>query len=244
MQKSESIAELAKALSQAQAEFETAKKDSENPFFNSKYADITSVFEACRAQLAKHGLAVSQPFTFDEEGVPVVTTILMHSSGEWLSGNLKLKPTKPDPQGVGSALTYGRRYSLEGILGIAREDEDDDGNAASERPAEAVIPPSAEATADQGGEKQKTPPPPPVSKALTVEEKNALMKDLNRLLQEFGDRTDRNEGEALQWATEKGDFKGFKDIFKMKYSWQFENAKTRIMDELKKLDEMDADDIP
>jgi hypothetical protein len=128
MNKSESIANLADALSKAQAEMEGAKKDMANPFFKSKYADLASVWDACREPLGKHGLSVSQmPETRDNQ--VIVYTILMHSTGEWLASELAMAPTKNDPQGIGSCITYARRYALSAIVGISPED--DDGNAAS-----------------------------------------------------------------------------------------------------------------
>ena len=130
MNKSESIAQLAEALSKAQAEMAGAKKDMANPFFKSKYADLASVWDACREPLGKYGLSVSQmPETRDT--YVVVTTMLMHSSGEWLANELAMMPVKNDPQGIGSCITYIRRYSLAAIVGIAPED--DDGNQASGR---------------------------------------------------------------------------------------------------------------
>ena len=139
MRSSETIGKLAEALSKAQGTMKNAIKDSDNPFFKSKYADLASVADACRAELAANGLAVSQ-LPEMREGKLVLTYVLMHSSGEWLSGELEMNPVKQDPQGIGSAITYARRYTLAGIAGIATED--DDGNAASgnkvERQAKAV----------------------------------------------------------------------------------------------------------
>jgi len=129
MLKSDSIIELAKALSKAQGEMGGAKKSSENPFFKSKYADLGEVFNAIRDPLSKNGLAVSQLIQPDPE-MAVVETLLMHESGEWLSSIIQLRPVKTDPQGMGSAITYARRYGLGPIVGVATE-EDDDGNAAS-----------------------------------------------------------------------------------------------------------------
>lgn len=128
MNKSESIAKLAEALSKAQGTIKNALKDSSNPYFKSKYADLASVWDACRSELSANGLAVVQvPATKD--GQVTVTTLLMHASGEWIEGELALTPVKDDPQGAGSAITYARRYALSGYVGIAPED--DDGNAAS-----------------------------------------------------------------------------------------------------------------
>jgi len=124
MNKSESIAALAAALSKAQGEMGSAKKDAMNPHFRSKYADLASVWEAARAPLSKHGLSVVQTNEDSERGVCVETT-LMHSSGEWISGRLTLPVSKGDAQGFGSAMTYARRYGLAAILSIAADDDDD-----------------------------------------------------------------------------------------------------------------------
>jgi ERF superfamily len=127
MQKSDTITALAGALAAAQSEIEGAKKDSTNPHFRSKYADLGAVWDACRGPLTKHGLAVVQ-FPRSENGCALVETILTHKSGEWMSETLALPVSKQDAQGYGSAMTYARRYSLMAVAGIAPED--DDGNAA------------------------------------------------------------------------------------------------------------------
>lgn len=127
-EQSENIAELALALSKAQAKIGGAKKDSSNPFFKSQYADLESVWESCRQQLTDNGLAVVQTTDLNDTGVTVVTT-LIHSSGQWMRGRLNLHPSKADPQGMGSAITYGRRYALAAMVGVYQTD--DDGNAAS-----------------------------------------------------------------------------------------------------------------
>lgn len=128
--RSTSIAALAAALAKAQGEMEGAAKGNINPHFKSKYADLASVWEACREPLSKNGLAILQPVSAVGPSV-TVTTILAHSSGEWLEESLTMTAQKNDPQGVGSAITYGRRYGLASMVGIAPED--DDGNAASAR---------------------------------------------------------------------------------------------------------------
>lgn len=128
-QTSETLSKLAGALSAAQGEFPMVAKEAENPFFKSKYADLASITKAVQPILKKNGLAVVQTMEDVESGVMVRTTLL-HSSGEYISGLLRMKPVKEDPQGMGSAITYARRYSLSAILGIATE-EDDDGAAAS-----------------------------------------------------------------------------------------------------------------
>jgi hypothetical protein len=107
----------------------TAPKDGNNPHFKSKYATLQSIAETAKPILQKHGLAICQTFETACDGVSIITS-LVHESGEYITGSLFLKPTKNDPQGYGSAITYGRRYAMAAILGIVA-DEDDDANAAS-----------------------------------------------------------------------------------------------------------------
>lgn len=123
--------ELGAALAKAQAAVRGAKKDSANPFFKSSYADLSSVWEACRDALTSNGLSVIQLPGF-ENGIATVETILLHSSGQWVSGKAGAPLGKQDAQGVGSVITYLRRYALQSVAGVAAED--DDGNAAV-RPA-------------------------------------------------------------------------------------------------------------
>lgn len=127
--KSETINELAKALSSAQSEIRGAIKDSKNPFFNSKYADLESVWSAIREPLTKHGLSVIQTMDHDVEVGIIVVTTLAHTSGQWIEGGLPIMAVKKDPQGMGSAITYARRYALAAITGVVQVD--DDGNAAT-----------------------------------------------------------------------------------------------------------------
>jgi hypothetical protein len=129
-EQSEQIGELAKALAVAQGKITGALKDSSNPFFKSRYADLASVWDACRGPLSENGLAVVQLTEADDSGV-YVTTTLAHSSGQWIRSRLRLQPKDATPQGMGSAITYGRRYALAAIVGVAQVD--DDGNAASGR---------------------------------------------------------------------------------------------------------------
>ncbi len=129
MNHSESIVKLATALSIVQGKLTHAKKDSANPFFKSKYADLESVWDACRNLLAENGLAVMQfPGEF-VDGTMSLNTVLTHSSGEYMSYLMSVPVTKPDAQGAGSALTYMRRYALAAVVGVVQAD--DDGNAAS-----------------------------------------------------------------------------------------------------------------
>src|SRR5262245_58970417 len=131
MNKSESIAKLADALAKAQGQVKVAVKNKSNPAFKgSHYADLGSIYDACKEALSKNGIAVVQCPYFREAGPVTLVTMFLHASGEWLSGEYPIIPVKTDPQGIGSAWTYARRYSLASMVGIAA-DEDDDGNAAS-----------------------------------------------------------------------------------------------------------------
>lgn len=124
MNKSDSINELAAALSKAQSEIVGAVKDSTNPHFKSGFASLESVMDCVKAPLARHGLAYTQ---LGHEGG--LETVLMHSSGQWVSSLTPLLNPKGDMQGLGSAMTYGRRYALSALLGVPQID--DDGNIAS-----------------------------------------------------------------------------------------------------------------
>jgi len=128
MEKSESIKELATALSKAQAIMSGAKKNSENPFFHSAYSDLSSVVDAIKEPFSDNGLSYVQ-FPIEDNGRIGIETILMHESGEWMSNSFTVQLTKQDAQGAGSAITYCRRYSLLAVAGIPSED--DDGNNAA-----------------------------------------------------------------------------------------------------------------
>lgn len=130
MNKSENIQDLAKALCAVQKELQPAKKEGYNPHFKSHFADLNSVWNSCRELLTKNGLSVAQVNGLGLENTVIIETVLLHESGQWISGELALPLAKHDPQGVGSAITYGRRYALASMLGIV-SDDDDDGNAAS-----------------------------------------------------------------------------------------------------------------
>lgn len=132
---------IATALAKAQAEMGKALKDSVNPAFRSKYADLGNVMDACLPALNKHGIAVIQPFHTDDLGNRFVKTVFIHESGETLDCAIPLIVSKADMQGLGSATTYARRYGLMAMAGIAPED--DDGNAAA-----AAAPKKGDATQD------------------------------------------------------------------------------------------------
>lgn len=145
MTTSDQINELAAALAKAQAEMGGAVKDSTNPFFKSKYADLASVREACNGPLTKNGIAVVQSPSL-AGNVVSVRTILIHSSGQWISGDVSCAAKDDSPQAVGSAITYLRRYALQSFAGVAPED--DDGEAAQgRRVMPAAVPMPAKAPA-------------------------------------------------------------------------------------------------
>ena len=131
MTTSDVITELAAALAKAQAETKGASKDGTNPHFNSSYSTLASVWDACRGPLTKHGLSVLQSPRLTALGdlwVADIETRLLHSSGQWIADTISVPVTKLDAQGLGSAITYARRYALAAFAGVAPDD--DDGNAA------------------------------------------------------------------------------------------------------------------
>ena len=127
MNKSESIANLALALAKAQGELSNPKKTSANPFFKSKYADLSEVINVSKSVLSEHGLSVVQLASYSDS-MARVETIILHATGEFISETLSLPVVKHDAQSIGSVVTYARRYSWAAICGLAQED--DDGNAA------------------------------------------------------------------------------------------------------------------
>lgn len=130
---SQSIASLAKALIAFQKEVPAIEKTAQNPFFHSNYAPLDAIIAATKPALIKNGLAVSQIPSGDNR----LITVLMHESGEYVGDETSTSPAKQDPQGIGSAITYMRRYAYCAILGIAAED-DDDGNEASKAPSRPI----------------------------------------------------------------------------------------------------------
>lgn len=130
MMMSPTIGELAQALAKAQGAMSSAKKTASNPFFKSKYAPLSSIVDAIKAPLSSNGLAYTQTTEIGDDSAVIIETVLLHVSGEWISGKLRMMPAKTDPQGVGSCITYARRYGLQAIVGIDA-DNDDDGNAST-----------------------------------------------------------------------------------------------------------------
>lgn len=140
MNTSDSIAKISPALAAALGEIHNATKDSANPHFKSRYASLASVIDATKATLATHGLVVIQSPGWRDKHV-TVTTRLLHTSGEWIESTAETPTPKQDPQGVGSAVTYLRRYALAAMCGITQDD--DDGHTASQKPAPKPAPADA-----------------------------------------------------------------------------------------------------
>lgn len=128
---STTLNELLAALAKAQGQISNAKKDKKNPFFKSSYADLSSVWEACREPLSANGLSVIQTVEGNKEQM-FLTTWLGHASGQFIKSRLPMLLTKFDAQSQGSAITYARRYALSAMVGICA-DEDDDGEKAMVR---------------------------------------------------------------------------------------------------------------
>jgi len=171
---SDQIAELATALAKAQAAITPAVKDKVNPGFRSRYADLASVWEACRAALTSNGLSVVQLPLDRHDGCASLRTVLLHTSGQYLATTVSARLVKDDAQGLGSALTYLRRYSLAAMVGVVA-DEDDDGNAASKAPAQQARQEPPRLPSRSNGSAPATKAPPVVAVASTQEREAALL---------------------------------------------------------------------
>jgi len=215
MSQSESIAKLAEALAKAQGLMEGASKDSINPFFKSKYADLSSVWDACRKPLSENGLSIVQISDFlpDNPDMVCIETILCHTSGEWIKGKLAVKPVKPDPQSVGSCITYLRRYSLQSMVGIAPED--DDGNAASGE--------------DDKEKKMSSPQLPPTPSPVAPEPPSLLVpgSDLHKQIEAKIGEAGINRELLKQYLFDKGKI-GIKDDRPSLTTMTIENAEKMI----------------
>lgn len=126
MEQSQTTKQITEALISFHLKVEKIKKDANNPFFKSKYASLSNILDAITIPLSESNLTFVQ-FPEGENGL---TSMLMHSSGEWIKSTYEMRPVKDDPQGRGSCITYQRRYALSAILGLNIAD-DDDGNEAS-----------------------------------------------------------------------------------------------------------------
>ncbi len=201
MKCSHTTAQISAALAAAQGEMTAAKRSTDNPFFKSRYADLAAVMEAARQPLAAHGLAVVQTADCDGE-LAVVATRLTHASGEYFESRTVLRPSKADPQGMGSALTYARRYAYMAIVGIAADD--DDGNAASGHPGNgetAAVRPAARTSDTQLAAKRKAYFANAAKLGLDGDAAKAAVKDRFGL-ESFNDATVEQLREAYQGLKE------------------------------------------
>lgn len=204
MQKSDSIKELATALAKFQGMMKPIAKDASNPFFKSKYASLSAIIEDTKEPLVKCGLSYAQ-FPDEQDGL---TTMLMHTSGEWISATYNISPVDRKPQSLGSAITYARRYALQSILGL--QVDDDDGNEASKPKHKYDTTPiedDAEAVSSEDDYSdlvpfdppaKKTPAKAPAKKAssyVSFTEKKRMIKDLIDSLS-LTDLTEKEEYEA------------------------------------------------
>lgn len=130
MNRSESIVEISKALAAVQAEMKPAINNAINPYFNSEYADYEAVKDAAQPYLTKNKLAVIH-VPWVQDGRMYLECVVLHESGQWISGMYPVNPVKNDPQSIGAAVTYAKRYSFSAMVGVVTKDDDDDGNAAT-----------------------------------------------------------------------------------------------------------------
>lgn len=166
MQHSEQINELATALAKAQGAIKHAAKESRNPHFGSNYADLASVWEACRQPLADNGLSVVQLPEESEQGVRM-TTVLMHTSGQFISGTVLMPVDRATPQAVGSAITYARRYALAAMVGVCPDDDDAEG---AMRRGEQGQPQQRQTARKQPTKQPQAPQPPAKPKPFDPDE--------------------------------------------------------------------------
>lgn len=158
MNRSENIAKLALALNNAQKKIGAAKKDSNNPFFKSKYADLAAVMEACKDALNSEGISVLQPVTYTADGKHAVETILLHSSGEFISNSMALELKNITMQDLGSAISYARRYGLKSMVFIPDSDDDAETTMGRAKPAAANVTSEAKQEASPASPPAKSAP--------------------------------------------------------------------------------------
>lgn len=185
MNKSESIKEIAGALSNFNSEVRNISKDRTNPHLKNEYSSLDHIIEECKPLLSKNGLSVMQ-FPSEDDGQVAVVSLLLHKSGEWIeTPAIKLRPVKSDPQGVGSAITYGRRYGYAALLSLSLGD-DDDGNASTGRAAPPAQTGNANAIELVSDGQQK------IIRAKTIEA-GYQAKDANDLVEALGILLGRDE---------------------------------------------------
>ena len=188
---SEKTAELVTALTKASGQIKVARKDSENPFFHSRYADLSAITEASREALVNNDLVVTQSTSIELNQMVLVTT-LHHVSGQWIRGYYPITAVKADPQSMGSAVTYARRYALSSMLGIVTED--DDGESSMGRNAQPT---------QQINRVEKSEGGKEYYSVLTAEEPRAVPADWKQAIIHFGKSKGKSLGSltsnSLRW---------------------------------------------
>lgn len=183
---SSEIKDLVSALVKVQSEIRDAEKNSTNPHFKSQYANLESVIGATREPLAKNNLVVTQQGSF-VDGKPVLITTLMHSSGQWLRSTMPVLNDKNNAQGLGSALSYARRYALAAIAGITQVD--DDGNDASSRGSKTGGAPAFDAS----------------TRAARLDQIKSMVKVLGRTEAQFADHCTRTFNRKIESTSQLND---------------------------------------
>ncbi len=205
MRQSESIAKLAEALAKFHEEVKNPANTANNPFYKSKYAPLGDVLNLVRPLLGKQGLSIIQN-SFGNEQQLSVSTLLLHNSGEFIeSDTLTVKPEKNTPQGIGSAITYLRRYQISSVLDIASEDDDDGNSQEKEQPKNNK---SEQKPENKKEIKNDKPTTPPVSTDKELEAKiSEITSEVTKLRDKGMD--DKQIGEVI---------KGVKEFGKMNYA--------------------------
>ena len=197
------IDKLAAALAAAQGELRNVPRDETNPHFKHRYASLEAVLDIVRPVLAKHGLAFTQaPGSFIENNI-AITTMLLHKEGQWLKSTLLMPIIKRDAQGVGSAITYGLRYSLMAVLGVAPTDDDDAESAGEAPPREETV---QDALTDDAlpvhelliAELEKRPTAESVVRLFAAPKFKTKYNELSPLEQELVDKAERRIRNARQ----------------------------------------------
>lgn len=230
LSQSENCNEIYSALAKAQGAMTAASKDAKNPFFNSKYADLSSVFNACRAALSDNGICVLQTTHVNELDQTYLKTVLGHGSGQWISSEIKIDIPPPGSieidkygkekkvnimQALGSILTYQKRYQLSSIVGVAPA-EDDDGNASNySLPAQQYNNSQSAQNQDYRQPPKNNPPPPPPPPVLPPKIKminNDQLIDLNEQLKKC-DEQFKEKLSNLMKDREISDYSQFSERF-------------------------------
>lgn len=235
---SETIGAIAAALAKAQGAIKPAPMDRDNPFFKSRYATLTSLWESARAALSANGLSVVQTTDFAESGDLVLVTTLMHSSGEWVGSAYPVRAKDNTPQALGSALTYARRYAFGALVGLT-SDDDDDGNTANgngaQQPAHRTpaqnTPPPAQNGNGNGGS-----PAPATLDAKTLRHLHAVGNSL------YGQEWDAKRKEIVKAAT-KGRTDSSKELHQSEADYLIGRMEAKLQAQLDAISMADAAEL-